>query len=157
MFEKKTPNEKSLLSDDKLSVFRPSKGSAKVVIGNGVNVKGEITDANEVQIDGSADVVMETDNLLVGGTGDLKGKITSENADIWGKLEGDVKISGTLTIQEQGTVEGKIEYQNLQIKLGGKLKGEVQVSDKVKKISDHIKDVKNEETSALQAALKDKK
>ena len=29
-----------------------AKGAAKVVIGNGVKIKGEITDADEVQIDG---------------------------------------------------------------------------------------------------------
>tara|TARA_Y100000590_G_scaffold321103_1_gene363526 strand:+ start:581 stop:1060 length:480 start_codon:yes stop_codon:yes gene_type:complete len=157
MFERKSSGEKSNSSDNNLDVFRPTKGSAKVVIGNGVKIKGEITNADEVQIDGEADVAMNTENLLVGGTGNLKGNIVSENADIWGKLEGDVKISGTLTIQEQGNVEGTIEYQNLQIKLGGKLRGEIKVSDKVKKMSDHIKNDNKEGSSSLQEATKDKK
>ena len=42
MFEKKTQNEDKL---DSMGVFRPTKGSAKVIIGNGVKLKGEITDA----------------------------------------------------------------------------------------------------------------
>ena len=116
--------------------FRPAKGSAKVIIGNGVKIKGEIIDADEVQVDGQADVTVETTNLLVGGTGDMKGKITSDNVDVWGKLEGEVKINGTLTIQEQGAVSGNIEYQELQIKLGGKISGEIKSLDKIKKISD---------------------
>ena len=98
--------------------------------------KGEITDADEVQIDGQADITVETTNLLVGGTGDLKGTITSDNLDVWGKLEGEVKVNGTLTIQEQGIVSGSIEYQELQIKLGGKISGEIKSLDKIKKISD---------------------
>ena len=45
-------------------------------------------------------------------------------------FDGDIQASGTLTIQEQGTVSGKIEYQNLQIKLGGKISGDIKLSDK---------------------------
>ena len=112
MFEKKNENNTSPIPD----VFRPAKGSAKVVIGHGVKLNGEIQKADEVQIDGEADVTMKTDNLVVGVTGDCKGNIETHNADVWGKFDGDIKASGTLTIQEQGNVSGKIEYQNLQIK-----------------------------------------
>ena len=145
MFEKNKDKEPDILLTRTLDPFRPAKGSAKVVIGNGVKIKGEITDADEVQIDGNADVTMNTDNLVIGGTGDLKGTITSHNADVWGKLDGEVKVGGTLTIQEQGSVSGSIEYENLQIKLGGKIKGDVKVSEKIKKIDD-IKNINKEET-----------
>ena len=129
--------EKELRStNDKTDVFKPAKGSSKVIIGNGVKLKGEITDADEVQIDGSADVTVSADNLIVGSTGNLKGTIQADNADVWGNIDGDLKISGTLTIQEQGSVSGNVEYQNLQIKLGGKIKGDVKASEKVTKITD---------------------
>jgi len=150
MFEKKTQGEDKL---DSLGVFRPAKGSAKVIIGNGVKLKGEITDADEVQIDGNADITVNTDNLIVGSTGDLKGTIETDNADVWGKINGDVKISGTLTIQEQGSVSGTIEYHNLQIKLGGKINGDIKVSEKVKKITDAPK----KEESFIKNDLKDNK
>jgi len=152
MFEKKSSKDQTNNSDETLGVFRPAKGSAKVIIGNGVRLKGEITDADEVQIDGHADVTMNTDNLVVGGTGDLKGTIASHNADVWGKLDGELKVDGTLTIQEQGSVSGNIEYQNLQIKLGGQIKGEIKVSSKVRNISD-IKDSKKEVPSSLQEPI----
>ena len=90
-----------------------------------------------------------------GGTGDLKGIITSHNADVWGKLDGEVKVGGTLTIQEQGSVSGSIEYENLQIKLGGKIKGDVKVSEKIKKI-DSIKNTDKEESLSLQSSLDNK-
>ena len=156
MFEKKssTTNQTNTTGDS-FSVLRPSKGSAKVIIGNGVKIKGEITDADEVQIDGSADVTMNTDNLMIGGTGDLKGTITSHNADVWGKLDGEVKVDGTLTIQEQGSVSGIIEYENLQIKLGGKIKGDVKVAEKIKNI-DSIKNIDKEESLSLQSSLDNK-
>ena len=156
MFEKKssTTNQTNT-TEDSLGALRPKKGSANVVIGNGVKIKGEITDADVVQIDGSADVTMNTDNLIIGGTGDLKGTITSHNADVWGKLDGEVKVGGTLTIQEQGSVSGSIEYENLQIKLGGKIKGDVKVSEKIKNIDD-IKNINKEKPLPLQSSLDNK-
>jgi cytoskeletal protein CcmA (bactofilin family) len=136
MFDKK--NESSTI--DSASVFRPAKGSSKVIIGEGVTLKGEITNANEVQIDGIADVVLKTDNLTVGSTGNLKGSIETENADIWGKIDGDVKVSNTLTIQELGSASGKIEYAKMQIKLGGEITGDLIRNEKVKKIRPDLKD-----------------
>ena len=134
------------------SVFRPAKGNSKVIIGEGVVIKGEISNASEVQIDGSADVTLKTDNLTVGSVGNLKGTIESENADIWGKIDGDIKISNTLTIQELGSATGKIEYSKLQIKLGGEITGDLIRNEKVKKIRP---DAKQEDsiTKPLQDAL----
>ena len=152
MFEKKSTNDQSKTTEVPLSVFSPAKGSSKVVIGMGVQIKGEISNADEVQIDGDADVTMTTDNIVVGSTGDLKGMITAHNADIWGQFNGELKIGGTLTIQEEGSVSGNIEYQNLQIKLGDKIKGDVKVSEKIKKISD-AKDIKKETSASLQETL----
>ena len=147
MFEKKEDNTNP--SND---VFRPAKGSAKVIIGNGVTINGEIKKADEVQIDGEADVTMKTDNLVVGATGNCKGDIETHNADIWGIFDGDIKASGTLTIQEQGKVSGKIEYQNLQIKLGGQISGDIKLSDKIQSIK---KDTKpSEENNSLQESMK---
>ena len=147
MFEKKEDNTNS-----SIDVFRPAKGSAKVVIGHGVEINGEIKKADEVQIDGEADVTMKTDNLVVGASGNCKGDIETHNADIWGIFDGDIKASGTLTIQEQGKVSGKIEYQNLQIKLGGQISGDIKLSDKIQSIK---KDTKpSEENNSLQESMK---
>ena len=149
MFEKK--NDNNTTTPD---VFRPAKGSAKVVIGNGVSITGEIKKADEVQIDGEADVTMKTDNLVVGATGMCKGDVETHNADVWGSFDGDIKASGTLTIQEQGNVQGKIEYQNLQIKLGGQISGDIKLSDKIKPIKQEKKDNDNHSNTSMQEALK---
>ena len=148
MFDKKDNN-----SSEMNSVFRPAKGSSKVIIGEGVTIKGEITDANEVQIDGIADIVLKTDNLTVGSSGILTGTIESGNADIWGKVDGDVKVSNTLTIQELGSASGKIEYSKMQIKLGGSATGELILNEKVKKIRPDDKGNSVNSSKPLQDAL----
>ena len=153
MFDKKkddTSNDEKGLSD----VFRPAKGTAKVVIGNGVSITGEIKKADEVQIDGEADVTMKTDNVVIGLTGKCKGNIETHNADIWGVFDGDLKASGTLTIQEEGKASGTIEYQSMQIKLGGKLNGDIKLSDKIQPIKKETKQNDANSTVSLQDSIK---
>ena len=151
MFDKKKDNT---LEENKVSdVFRPTKGSAKVVIGNGVIITGEIKKADEVQIDGEADVTMKTDNVVIGNTGKCKGNVETHNADIWGSFDGDLKASGTLTIQEAGVVTGTIEYQKMQIKLGGDISGDIKKSDKIQPIKTEKKQT-DDNNASLQSAIK---
>jgi cytoskeletal protein CcmA (bactofilin family) len=126
MFSKDQNNEGSKIYD----VLEKTKGSANVVIGNGVIIKGEILQADTVQIDGTADVTMTTENLMIGVNGHLKGDLTSNHVEVWGKLDGNIKVTGTLTVQEAGMVSGNLEYENLQVKLGGQITGDVNVSKK---------------------------
>ena len=151
MFDK---NKDSSNDKESVDVFRPMKGSAKVVIGNGVTLKGEITKADEVQIDGEADVTMKTDNLIVGVSGNCKGNIETHNADIWGVFDGSIKASGTLTVQEAGKISGSVEYQSLQIKLGGNISGDIKLSDKIKPIKEDIKENNTSSTKSFQEAIK---
>ena len=140
MFSKDQNNESSKIYD----VLEKTKGSANVVIGNGVIIKGEILEADTVQIDGTADVTMTTENLMIGVNGHLKGDLTSHHVEVWGKLDGNIKVTGTLTVQEAGMVSGNLEYENLQVKLGGQITGDVNVSKKTsakKPINTPIDDV----------------
>ena len=150
MFDKKkddASNSENAVSD----VFRPAKGSAKVIIGNGVSITGEIKKADEVQIDGEADVTMKTDNVVIGNTGICKGNVETHNADIWGSFDGDLTASGTLTLQEEGVVTGTIEYQKMQIKLGGDIKK----SDKIQSINTEKKQT-DENNISMQSSIKNK-
>ena len=153
MFDKKKDNT---LNEDKnvSDVFRPAKGNAKVIIGNGVSITGEIKKADEVQIDGEADVTMKTDNVVIGNTGICKGNVETHNADIWGSFDGDLKASGTLTIQEEGVVTGTIEYQKMQIKLGGDISGDIKKSDKIQSINKEKKQSADDNSASLQSSIK---
>ena len=153
MFDKKKDN--TLSEDNNISdVFRPAKGSAKVIVGNGVSITGEIKKADEVQIDGEADVTMKTDNIVIGNTGKCKGNVETHNADIWGSFDGDLKASGTLTIQEAGVVTGTIEYQKMQIKLGGDISGDIKKSDKIQSINKEKKQSADDNSASLQSSIK---
>ena len=100
---------------------------------------------------------MKTDNIVIGNTGNCKGNIETHNADIWGVFDGDLKASGTLTIQEEGTATGTIEYQKMQIKLGGKLSGDIKMSDKIQTLKKDVKEESNSSISLQESIKRDNK
>ena len=133
--------------------LQKNRGSANVVIGNGVKIIGQILEAETIQIDGTADVTMSTQNLLIGLNGDVKGELNSHNVEVLGKLDGNIKVTGTLTVQEDGIVSGKVEYENLQVKLGGQISGDIQAMKKssakqtITSEDDNINDDENDNDS----------
>ena len=69
------------------------------------------------------------------------------------KLDGNIKVTGTLTVQEDGIVSGKVEYENLQVKLGGQISGDIQAMKKssakqtITSEDDNINDDENDNDS----------
>ena len=110
------------------------KEPAIFYLANGVKFKGEISDATEITIEGNANAKINTNKLIVGNTGRLRGKISANTIEVNGMIKGTIKVSETLIIYEQGSVSGKIEYCNLEIKQGGNIVGDVQSVDKIRKI-----------------------
>ena len=110
------------------------KGPAIFYLANGVKFKGEIKDATEITIEGNANAKINTNKLIVGNTGKLRGKISANTIEVNGMIKGTIKVSETLIIYEQGSVSGKIEYGNLEIKQGGNIVGDVRSVDKIEKI-----------------------
>ena len=62
MFSKDQNNS----DNETYDALQKNRGSANVVIGNGVKIIGQILEAETIQIDGTADVTMSTQNLLIG-------------------------------------------------------------------------------------------
>ena len=134
MFEK---NVKIELDNDSTKPFISKitpKESAICHLGNGVKCKGEITGADEVIVEGDVNVKMDTNKLTIESTGKVKGRISANTVEVKGIIKGTLKVSDTLTIYDLGNVSGKIEYDNLEIKLGGQISGDIKSMDKIKKI-----------------------
>ena len=134
MFEKKEKIELDGNSSKSFNTKTIPKETAKCHLGNGIKFKGEIIEADEVTVDGDVNIKMDTNKLSIGSTGKLRGKISANNVDVSGIIKGTIKVSDTLTIYDQGNVSGKIEYNSLEIKLGGKISGDIKSIDKIKKI-----------------------
>ena len=66
---------------------------------------------------------MSVDDLHVGKSGIIKGKIKSREMAIHGEIHDDVSCAEHVLIHSTGLINGKLIYGELEIKKGGRVTG----------------------------------
>ncbi|MCG2429996.1 bactofilin family protein [Aequorivita xiaoshiensis] len=91
-------------------------------ISEGTTLKGDISSSGFFRIDGSIEGNVNTPSKVVlGKTGEIKGTLSCENADLEGKFEGSLQVTGTLTLRSTALVEGEIVVGKLSVEPGAVL------------------------------------
>ena len=124
------PFEDDLPRDETLQKINEVKITSALIIGEGATINGTIQEKNQIDIQGSVDGDVECKELIVGKSGNLKGKIKTESLSVEGSVDGELNVKGLLKLMSSGSVSGKITYGSLQINEGGKLLGEIDFKDK---------------------------
>ncbi|HEU4472331.1 MAG TPA: polymer-forming cytoskeletal protein [Flavisolibacter sp.] len=94
------------------------KGSstAATLISSGTVLKGDVKSENDLRIDGTIyGNVTSSAKIVVGPSGFIEGNIEGTNADITGKVNGNIVVRELLQLREQSNVEGNIIAAKLQI------------------------------------------
>lgn len=95
----------------------------------GTRIKGDITAASDLRIDGEIDGNVQCDaRLVIGPTGKIEGEVTCKDAVIEGIFSGKIRVADTLSIRENASVEGEIRYGKIVVQPGAKLNGDVRMN-----------------------------
>ena len=97
--------------------------AGRLVVGEGVQIVGQIRDCRQIEIFGTVDGDLEVEDLVVHENGVLKGNIKAERAEVWGTLDGEVSVKELLDVKAGGSVSGKTEYGALSIATGARVIG----------------------------------
>ncbi len=88
-------------------------------INEGTELKGDIVSSGFFRIDGKVEgSISNPSKIVLGKTGVIIGKLTCENADIEGKFEGNLDVSGTLTLKSSAHIEGEVVVGKLAVEPG---------------------------------------
>ncbi len=88
-------------------------------INEGTIIKGDITSPGFFRIDGHIEGNVKTPSKVVlGKTGRILGTLSCENADVEGKIEGSIEVSGTLTLRASGVIDGDVTVGKLAVETG---------------------------------------
>lgn len=99
----------------------------RLVVPREVALAGEVTTCDHLVVEGSVDgKLADCQRLDVASTGAYKGEATVESAEIRGRLEGTLIVSGRLTVCEGGEVSGTVRYGELAVEPGGRLIGSIE-------------------------------
>jgi cytoskeletal protein CcmA (bactofilin family) len=83
------------------------------------NLTGTIKSDTDIRIDGNVEgEVVTTGKLIMGKQAHVKGKVLCGHADIEGYFNGELTVSGTLSLKSASTVEGKVHIQKLIVESG---------------------------------------
>ncbi len=111
---------------------RSSSSSAdgrKLIVGDGLSLSGEITSCDILVVAGKVEAKLTDGKLLeINETGQFRGSVEIENADIAGRYDGQLVVHGRLTVRSTGRISGMVKYGELEVSAGGQIIGEMQVT-----------------------------
>ena len=93
-------------------------------ISAGTVIKGEIISPNDIRIDCVFEGTLKVKGkVVVGESATIKGDIICDNADICGKLDGNVYVKDTLGLKEGCVVNGNLNIRRISVELGSTFNG----------------------------------
>ena len=101
-----------------------ASGVVHNTIATGTRIVGSIIAENDFRVDGEIDGEMICQGkVVVGHSGLMKGKLTCMNAEIVGRVEGEVKVSEVLVLKSTASVNGDIKIATLVVEPHAKFNG----------------------------------
>jgi hypothetical protein len=101
----------------------------KLIVGKGLSLAGEITSCDILVVEGKVEARLTDGKMLeITESGQFRGSVEIENADIAGRYDGELVVHGRLTVRASGRISGMVKYGELEISAGGQIIGELQVT-----------------------------
>lgn len=111
-------------------------------------ITGDIFSGGNIRIDGVVKgSVRCLGKTILGPTGRIEGSLTSQNADLEGKIKGNVIVSELLSLQATSEVNGDIVSNKLAIEPGASFTGECSMNgpQNIKDVIELPEDVRKEQ------------
>ncbi|GAA4326665.1 polymer-forming cytoskeletal protein [Flaviaesturariibacter amylovorans] len=111
----------------------PEASSNKAtLIAAGTTVSGDVQSDHDLRIDGAVrGNVTSTARIVVGPDGSVDGHIESQQADITGRVTGDLRVADLLQLRGTCVVEGNIAAGKLQVEPTATFNGQCQMGGTV--------------------------
>lgn len=113
---------------EKRANIEPTTGQNR--INEGTKLKGDISSSGFFRIDGTIEGNVQTPSKVVlGKSGVIIGTLVCENADIEGTFQGNLNVTGVLSIRATGRIEGDVIAGKLSVEPGAVLNASCTMQD----------------------------
>ena len=113
-----------------------NNGSGATLIGAGTTLKGDIKSNNDLRIDGTViGNINSNAKIIIGTSGVVEGDIMGNQADIVGKVSGNIRAKELLQLRGESTVTGNIYAGKLQIEPTATFNGQCHMGANVVEIN----------------------
>ena len=101
----------------------------QATIGKSIVIKGELTGAEALYIDGRIEgtISVPENRVTIGRHGVIQASINAREVVIMGKVSGNVECSDRLDIRGEGSLTGDVITERISVEDGALMKGSIQV------------------------------
>jgi cytoskeletal protein CcmA (bactofilin family) len=103
----------------------PQSGNGATLISAGTSLKGDISSNGDLRIDGTVLGNVKTSaKIIIGSTGVVEGDIAGNQADVTGKVNGNIRATELLQLRGECVVSGNIYAGKLQVEPSATFNGQ---------------------------------
>ena len=108
-----------------MALEKPTTGNGTTLVGAGTTVKGDISSNSDLRIDGTViGNIHCAAKVVIGANGVVEGDISGNQADIIGKVTGNIKAKDLLQLRGDSTVTGNLYADKLQVEPSATFNGQ---------------------------------
>lgn len=99
-----------------MSSEKANGGNGTTLISAGTTLKGDIHSNSDLRIDGTIiGNVTSSSKIVIGSSGSIEGDVNGNQADIVGKVSGNIRVKDLLQLRGECEVKGNLYAGKLQI------------------------------------------
>ena len=126
-----------------------SSGGTTARLGASLNIKGEISGNEDLQIDGSVEGLVQLDDrkLTVGASARVTADLIAREVIVYGNVKGNLRARDRIEIKKDGSVVGDLTTARIMIEDGAYFKGSIEID----KAGEHAADTDLEKPAYTRA------
>jgi cytoskeletal protein CcmA (bactofilin family) len=131
---------------------KSSAGNGTTLIGTGTTLKGDVSSNSDLRIDGKIiGNVHSAAKVVIGANGVVEGDISGNQADIIGKVTGNIKVKDLVQLRGDSVVNGNLYAAKLQVEPSATFNGQCHMgTGAVTAVIPEIKQLNGQEKAVLQ-------
>ena len=113
-----------------MSSEKSNGANGATLISAGTTLKGDITSNGDVRIDGTIiGNITSSSKIVIGSSGHVEGDVNGNQADIVGKVSGNIRVKDLLQLRGECEVSGNLYAGKLQIEPTAIFNGQCHMGD----------------------------
>lgn len=113
-----------------------TSSSGATLISDGTTLKGDINSNSDLRIDGTIiGNINSSAKIIIGSTGVVEGDIVGNNADVLGKVSGNIRVRELLQLRGQSVVTGNLYAGKLQVEPSATFNGQCHMGANIVEMS----------------------
>ena len=131
------------------NMSKPQQVMERNILAKHTTFSGDITSDGDFRIDGTLEGTLKTKGrVIVGLEGFVNGTVECENADIEGKISGELKVNTMLTIKASANISGEVIIGKLSVEPGASFNASCTMKGALKDINQRDEKSKSAEKTA---------